>query len=373
MNQFPRVIIATSLLGLGACIDGSAGDDGRSGTSVGTTTEASRAALVGGSDSPATQNQVVAVLSPLGGGQVFLCTGAMVAPNLVLFARHCVSRTGGGIGCAADGSPLGNGGDFGPTVTATSVEVHVGPASPASLAEPTPAATGKKLFLNAGSNVCDGDLALLLLAADIPGAKIAPLRLDKPPVANEPVTAIGYGQISSSTMASTRQTRDSTVGGVGPTTLSLPIGDLGLPEGTFSLTGAFMCQGDSGGPLLAKSTEAIIGVTSYASSVCGSNQFTVYRSIQQSRALILSAFAESGYDPVLEPGSAPAVSDAGADDDEAPSTKKDAGKSKETATAAAPQDSAGCSAAPRTTQGSWPLILAAALLLSGVRRRTSQR
>src|ERR1051326_5824095 len=63
------------------------------------------AAIIDGSESPATQDAVVLVVIHNHGS----CTGTLVAPNLVLTARHCVTQTDEGAQCKVDGTSAGGG------------------------------------------------------------------------------------------------------------------------------------------------------------------------------------------------------------------------------------------------------------------------
>src|SRR5260221_14635552 len=65
---------------------------------------------INGKASDNTQDAVVLILYDAGGGNTYGCTGTLLAPNLVVTARHCVSQTAEtGIACNADGTPIAGG------------------------------------------------------------------------------------------------------------------------------------------------------------------------------------------------------------------------------------------------------------------------
>src|SRR5262245_22864616 len=76
----------------------------------------SEAPILYGEASGPDQDMVVTVGSRQG---LFLCTGTLLAPNLVLTGRHCVSRqlSQEGYACTPDGTLTGNGGLLGADFT----------------------------------------------------------------------------------------------------------------------------------------------------------------------------------------------------------------------------------------------------------------
>jgi hypothetical protein len=253
-------------------------------------------AMVGGSPSPSTQDEVVFVASPIGGNNVYVCTGTLVAPNLVLLAKHCVAQIAEDpFACTPEGK-VGAGGEYGADFNPAGMEVFVGAQFPQVGAE-QPAARGAKIFHRDG-DACSSDLALLLLAAPIEGAKIAPLRLDKPASVGEPVISVGFGKTGGG-FPSQRQTRETVIERMGPYDAQ-GANEMSLGSGTFSIAGGFLCQGDSGGPAIAKATGAVLGVASQGAVQCGATFGSSYAAVQPFRDLILSAFAEAGQQPLLE-------------------------------------------------------------------------
>jgi hypothetical protein len=165
-----------------------------------------------------------------------LCTAVVVAPDIVLTARHCVARTVADVECPATG----------PQVTGerdpTTLDVLSGddPASAILVAH------GRALVAPPGNKLCGTDIALLLL--DRPVEHVAPLEVAELGVTQGArVRTVGFGPSLPS----------------GPVTKLLrehvAVLDTTLTE--FRL-GEYGCPGDSGGPALDEATGAVVGVVS---------------------------------------------------------------------------------------------------------------
>ncbi|MBX3229324.1 MAG: trypsin-like serine protease [Labilithrix sp.] len=225
-----------------------------------------RPAIVGGAPSDASQDAVVFLFHyDAAADRATPCTGTLVAPRLVLTARHCVSAGGGGaIACTSDGTQLG-GGAIGADFAAPDIHVYAGRERPPFTRQAprdidparwTPAARGAALFHDGARTLCDHDLALVLLDAPIADVPLAPLRLDRDARAGELVVAIGYGKASAEYEPARQERRDVPVKKVGPDDAHPVLGrsELAFPES--------ICEGDSGGPLLAQDSGAIVGIVS---------------------------------------------------------------------------------------------------------------
>lgn len=267
--------------------------------------------IIKGKASDASQNAAVLLLYPVGGGAAYACTGTLLAPNLVLTARHCVSTTDEQpVVCDENGVGTSGGsvtGDY----TASNIYIVTGTKRPPTLAGAY-AARGKTIIHDGATNLCNHDLALLLLDQPISNAQIAPIRLDGPVVKNETFTAIGWGVTTSTPAPSVRQQRSGVaVQLVGPGS-DLSGGGF-VPDHEF-VGGEAVCQGDSGGPALSDQTGAIIGVASRGgdgpssladpSSSC-IGVANVYSTLSGFKDMVLAAYSQAGQDPWLENGPDP--------------------------------------------------------------------
>lgn len=184
-----------------------------------------------------------------------MCSGVLIADNVVLTARHCVARTSnGGIACSKDGTPISGGGvrsDY----PAEQLAVVIGP----SLGRGVKAsARGQQVFHTGATNLCNNDFAVVVLDRHIPDAPIAPVRLESPPKKSEKILAVGYGVANTGTRYGRRRRADIPILAVGPVatpqTGSVAPNEFAIGEG--------ICSGDSGGPAYSMETGAVVGVVS---------------------------------------------------------------------------------------------------------------
>lgn len=244
-----------------------------------------------------------------------LCTGVMIAPKLVLTARHCVSVTDEGVGCNSDGTPLEGGlvySDF----DAKDLYVFTGKTRPPfthfvapSDFDPTkwtPQAKGAQVINDKSGTICNHDMALVVLDTALT-TPIAPIRLTRDPAVGETVYAVGWGVSSAELEPSTRQQRrDLQVKRLGPND-TYPV----LTRAEF-LLGESICLGDSGGPVFDQKTNAVVGITSRGgnggdegnnpASTCvdpGADNFITRLSSFQE--IINQGFQAAGAEPILEP------------------------------------------------------------------------
>ncbi|WP_394846871.1 S1 family peptidase [Pendulispora brunnea] len=225
----------------------SAGDTG-----IDDATGLASAPIIHGSDSDAREDEAVLmqIRADLG---MYACTATLLAPNLVLTARHCVSQLHDDDPTITDTCDPRLLGDDSP---AENMSFFVGPRRPG--ARTKPAAKGKQIFHDQTTEgLCGHDIALVLLDREIPNAKIAKVRLTDSTRAGEKITAVGWGMTEKTDDPAVRQHRtgieiDSVRPGSTPERGTAA--DFQVGEST--------CHGDSGGPALSEKTHAVIGVVS---------------------------------------------------------------------------------------------------------------
>ncbi len=274
-----------------------------------------RQAIVGGSASDESQDSTVMLfhLDPSGPRRLGICTAALVAPRLLLTARHCVSTTDEQVACDSDGTPL-LGANIISNHEPANLYVFTGKDRPELIGEAPPsldttkwkpAGQAAEIIDDKSGTLCNHDLALVLLKEPILDVPVAALRLDGDAAAGEKLRTVGWGVTFGEVEPSKRQQRSGvTVKRVGPSD-SIPV----LTKSEF-LFDESICLGDSGGPVFAQETNAIVGVVSRGgngldpnkggpSSTCEGAD-NVATKLSPFKELVMEGFKRAGAEPKLE-------------------------------------------------------------------------
>lgn len=292
------------------------------------------APIIGGELDTTTKGVVALAIRFKDNVSVF-CSGSLIAPNLVLTARHCIARID-------DGS---------------TEEVHCDSSKFTAVQDPrgvfistdAQPAVGSTLYpvreirqAPGSADVCGYDIALLILSgAGIPSnvASLIEPVLDTPTVAKKQFSAVGFGlqDPNDKQSAGTRMRFDSSsvycVGASCPAAADASDDEW--------VGNSPVCSGDSGGPAL-DAQGRVFGVTSRGDTNC---TYALYSNVADwadfVRNTAKDAAKSGGYEPLpwadaggtVNPGSGGATSSAGASSGGATSTA-----------GASPGDSAGATA-----------------------------
>ncbi len=130
---------------------------------------------------------VVGIYSQIGNFGGGLCSGTLIAPNLVLTAQHCIAQTPNDFAICGSSS-------FTDQTPARNILVTTEPTLDQNTR--TFYRTWGVFVPPDGDDICGFDIALLILADNVPSTDTIPItpRIDQFPIPNEEYTAIGYGE-----------------------------------------------------------------------------------------------------------------------------------------------------------------------------------
>lgn len=271
-------------------------------------------AVIRGEVSDAADDSVVLIWNDRPAGGTW-CTGALVAPRLVLTARHCLFQWNGDaeekwLYCDERGATSPVLTSYDPAQLSVSVGSEQGPGLDV-------VAVGVDVHSSPALDLCQNDVALLELDTPI-DREVYPLRLAAPPLVGERGVLVGWGLTeqelgtAGNVLTDGRRRRDIEILAIGETTFRPPGGSPRFIERATFVGTEGGCRGDSGGPLISTETGAIFGIMHAtqrpdpsAAEIGGPVElcldgYTAFNRVDLQASWIRRAFERTGAAPWLE-------------------------------------------------------------------------